>query len=117
MISLGNSDVLQLLYEPPGVLVDLQIDLLLADTAYHREALTRRVSLTLESIQRTLYVLSCEDLILHKLIASRIIDRADAIALIRANHNQLDTEYLQRWVTALRLESEFADVFGEAFPG
>ncbi len=116
VIPLKNSEVLQLLYEPPNVFVDLQIDLLLADTEYHREALTRRIPLTLPDVRREVYVLSCEDLILHKLIAGRMIDRADVSALLRANRTELDQDYLQRWVISLELTRDYADVFRETFP-
>ena len=116
VIPLKNSEVLQLLYEPPNVFVDLQIDLLLADTEYHREALTRRIPLPLPDVRREVYVLSCEDLILHKLIAGRMIDRADVSALLRANRTELDQDYRQRWVISLELTRDYADVFRETFP-
>src|SRR5438876_7968825 len=42
-IRLGNLKVLQFQYEPPGAYLDIQIDLLLADSKYHRTALARSV--------------------------------------------------------------------------
>ena len=39
----------------------------------------------LSGLDVTLDVLACEDLLLHKLLAGRVIDRVDAAALIRAN--------------------------------
>lgn len=38
LISLGSLQILQLLYEPPGAYLDLQVDLLLAQSDYHRQA-------------------------------------------------------------------------------
>jgi hypothetical protein len=62
-------------------------------------------------------VVSCEDLILLKLSAGRLIDRADAVDLLRANHESLDVDYLMRWNRQLDLLHEFGDVWAEALPG
>ena len=39
IVNLGALRALQLLYEPPGAFVDLQVDVLLTDSDYHRQAL------------------------------------------------------------------------------
>ncbi len=97
--------------------MDLQIDLLLADSDYHREALARRVVIQLANLDFQIAILACEDLVVHKLLAGRIIDRADAAALLRANRDSLDLAYLVRWTTALSLAKALAEVWEEAFPG
>ena len=61
-------------------------------------------------------VLVCEDLILHKLLAGRMIDLADAVALLRANRAGLDLDYLNRWAGDLEVATELAGVWNEAFP-
>jgi len=115
--SLGSLQILQLLYEPPGTYLDLQVDLLLAQSEYHRQALARRVPTRLASLDLDLYVLACEDLILHKLLAGRLLDRVDAAMLLRANRADLNLEYLLGWTTTLSLGAELAPVWEEAFPG
>ena len=117
LISVGSLQILQLLYEPPGVYLDLQVDLLLAQSEYHRQALARRMPTRLAFLDLDLYVLACEDLILHKLLAGRLLDRADAAMLLRANRVDLNLEYLLGWTTTLSLEAELAQVWEEAFPG
>jgi hypothetical protein len=117
VISLGTLEIVQLLYEPPGAYVDLQVDLLLARSEYHLQALERRVPTHLLAVDLELYVLACEDLILHKLLAGRLIDRADAAALLRANGANLNLSYLDRWTTKLSLEKQLAEVWRDAFPG
>ena len=64
-----------------------------------------------------IYVLACEDLIINKPLAGRIIDRADAAALVRANHETLDKAYFKDWIPRLRLDREFAEIWSEALPG
>jgi len=116
VMNLGQLDVIQLLYEPPEALMDVQIDLLLAKLPYHRAALQRRVFTQLPDLDVEVAVLTCEDLILHKLLAGRIIDRADAAALLRANRTSLDLNYLVQWTERLELGSPLAEVWTDAFP-
>jgi hypothetical protein len=64
-----------------------------------------------------LAVLACEDLILHKLLAGRLIDRLDASELLRINADSLDTRYMAEWVQRLQLTKEFTEVWTSALPG
>jgi hypothetical protein len=116
LVPLGSLELLQLRYEPPGAYVELHIDLLLVHSEYHQKALARRKPLHLEAVDLDLYVLACEDLILHKLEAGRIIDRADVVALLRANRSDLDLSYLRKWSGQLNLDAALAEVWKEAFP-
>jgi hypothetical protein len=117
VVTLGNLEVIQLLYEPPETFVDLQIDLLLAKSEYPWESLRRRVSIELAGLDITIAVLACEDLILHKLLAGRLIDRIDAVALVRANRQTIDLRYLGKWASRLTLSQDLAEVWREALPG
>ena len=114
---LGPSRLVQLLYAPPSSLLDLQVDLLLADSEYQRAALDRRVPVQLPGVDIEIFVLACEDLILHKLAAGRVVDRVDAAALLRANRLALDMTYLQSWLRRVATASDWAEVWREAFPG
>jgi hypothetical protein len=71
----------------------------------------------LAALDLDLDVLACEELILHKLLAGRLLDRADAAMLLRANQADLNLEYLLGWTRALSLGPELARVWEEAFPG
>jgi hypothetical protein len=113
---LGRLKLVQLLYEPSEALMELQIDLLLADSEYHQGALARRVPTNVPGLDMEIAVLACEDLVLHKLLAGRMIDLADAVALLRANRSSLDLNYLRRWAGQLALDAELAGVWKEAFP-
>lgn len=112
---LGRLEIVQLLYEPPEALMDLQIDLLLANSEYHLDALARRIPTNLPRLDLEIAVLACEDLVLHKLLAGRMIDLADAVALLRTNRETLDGEYLDRWARNLGIAEELARVRKEAF--
>lgn len=103
------------MYEPPGALMDLNVDLLLADCIYQRQALDRRVPEELAGLN--LFILACEDLILHKLLAGRMIDRADCVALLRLQRAELDWAYLKNWAARLAVSDGLAEAWAEAFPG
>ena len=49
MLSVGDQRIIQLLYQAPGTFLDIQIDVLLADSAYQKEALTRAKPAKLDS--------------------------------------------------------------------
>jgi hypothetical protein len=114
---LGRLELVQLLYEPPEGLMDLQVDLLLGESDYHRVALSRRIVTKLPELDTEIAVLSCEDMILHKLLAGRMIDRADAVALLHANHSGLDLDYLNRWAEDLGVRSDLDEVKRETLAG
>ncbi|HTI52193.1 MAG TPA: nucleotidyl transferase AbiEii/AbiGii toxin family protein [Planctomycetaceae bacterium] len=113
--SLGGMQILQLEFDPRDAFVSISVDLLLVDSDYHRVALQRRTPARLESVSGDLFVLACEDLILHKLVAGRIIDRADAAALLRANRDSIDVGYLGKWAKHLLVTDELREVWGEAY--
>ena len=117
VLSLAEARIVQLLYEPLDAYLELQVDLLLADTPYQLVALSRRQPARLPGLDIEVQVLSCEDLVLHKLLTGRVIDRADAAALLRANQAALDLSYLMHWTRTLVLGAELAEVWEEAFPG
>lgn len=114
--SLGTAQILQLSFEPHDALVAIPIDLLLVTSEYHQTALARRVPFQILELVADLHVLSCEDLLLHKLTAGRIIDRSDAAALIRANRQTLDVAYIHQWGSRLGLKEEVREVWNEACP-
>lgn len=113
--AIGHFKIVQLLYEPADAMMDLQIDVLLADSDYFQNAIARRVPTILPGLDIEIAVLACEDLILHKLLAGRMIDLADCVALLRANRETLDIDYLSRWAGKLEVDRELGDVCGEAF--
>jgi hypothetical protein len=116
LIAVGKHCFVQLLYTPDGEFYDVQLDLLLAESELQKSALARRVRRDVPGISRPVDVLHCDDLILLKLVAGRLIDRADATALLRENRDAIDFEYVLSWIARLDLSSDFAEIWHEAFP-
>ncbi len=116
ILNIGETQILQLLYEPPQTFLTLQIDLLLANSEFHRSALARRNSVILPGVGTKVAVVSCEDLIIYKLMAGRILDRVDAAHLFRANRPRIDLVYLLRWTDQLAVRKELNEIWKEALP-
>jgi hypothetical protein len=116
VLSIGQHSIVQMLYTPPGEFYDVQFDLFLAESELQKSAISRRVQRDLPGLSRPIAVLNCDDLILFKLVAGRVIDRADAAMLLRENREAIDFEYLLSWIARLGLAKEFAEIWCEAYP-
>jgi hypothetical protein len=114
-IAVGDARFMQFLYDLPDLEIDVRIDLLLADSPFEQQTLKRAVE-PASSLGRGIRVLAYEDLILFKLLAGRMIDRADAAYLLRVNRGELDLAHLRNWAQSLRLDVELKDIWQEAFP-
>ena len=113
----GEFEFLHLRYEPSDSLVEVQVDILLATSDYQLEALSRCITVQSEDLGFEVNVLACEDLIIHKLLAGRVIDRADTTALLLANRESLDAAYVFHWLEQLALRGDFEQAWQDAFPG
>lgn len=103
-------------YAAADTFVAIRVDVLFSGAEYYEQALARRVPHVLPGSGSHIEVLSCEDLILHKLLAGRAIDWADAVALLQENRDTLDVQYLQDSAAQLGVSSELSLAWQEAFP-
>lgn len=115
-ISLGPIDLLQFYYDVPGTMINIRVDILLARAAFHRGALARRVAVEPEGDTWPVRVVACEDLILLKLLAGRMIDRVDVSELLAANVANIDMNYLLRWAKELSVLPGLKEAWGDVFP-
>lgn len=82
----------------------IPVDLLLPRDAHDLAVLERRRRKTLGSLR--LWVISPEDLILHKLKAGRPRDFEDSLSVIIRQGKRLDLKYLNHWGGRLGLQEE-----------
>ncbi|MCG8583853.1 MAG: nucleotidyl transferase AbiEii/AbiGii toxin family protein [Pirellulales bacterium] len=109
-VRLEMVDLMQFEYTPADSFASIQVDLLFARSDYHQQALNRVVTANLPDMEEEVKVLNCEDLLIHKLMAWRMRDRADAIAVLQANNDRLDATYMEQWVKALHLQEQWSEV-------
>jgi hypothetical protein len=110
---LGGVSVLQTTYAPPEMDVTIAIDFLIGSLAFHRSALDRAIEVSAEGSHPSLRVVTCEDLILLKLMSGRIVDLADCSRLIEYNRNLIDFPYLEQQTIELGVVAEFSQVMRE----
>jgi hypothetical protein len=110
----GSHSFVQLMFTPKGRFDEIPVDLLIADSDFLRGAVERGFPSRLNNWECR--VVSCEDLILLKLQADRLIDRLDVRYLLQHNRATLDLTYLADWIKQLGLGKEWADWWRDAFP-
>ncbi len=76
---------------------ETRLDLLLADTPYDVQAIRRGHSVEVEP-GATICVCSPEDLIIYKLVATRLRDREDTASVVRRQGDKLDDQYVLHWL-------------------
>jgi len=82
-------------------------DIFIAETPFQREVIERRIDAEVEG--RTVKLVSAEDLILFKLVASRPRDLID-VQDILFTQGALDEPYLRRWAGPLGVEAKLDEV-------
>jgi hypothetical protein len=74
-----------------------RLDLLLADTPYDVQAIQRGRSVEVQP-GATIRVCSPEDLIIYKMVSTRLRDHEDAASVIRRQGDALDDDYVLQWL-------------------
>jgi hypothetical protein len=87
--------------DDPEGFIDVQVDLFFVTTGLGPEAVERAVSLPVAG--RAIPVVRAEDLLLLKLLADRVLDRADAQDIVREQGARLDVAYLRSRAATLGL--------------
>ena len=116
ILQIDDQKIIQLKFLPPEGILPFQLDLLFAGSKYQKGALGRRVTQTIPGLDHPVKVLRPEDIVLLKLYAGRVIDRADAAMLLRENRDGIDFAYLTGWIKRMALHNEYAEIWREAFP-
>jgi predicted nucleotidyltransferase len=95
---------------------DWDVDLFVSKSAYDRECLKRAVAVEIDGVP--VRVVTAEDLLIHKMIKLRhdrkrlLQDLADVRAVVDARGDELDWEYIRRWI--LPLESMWLEEVGRS---
>ncbi len=92
---------------------EVRVDFFLVTTRYQREAFERRVRKKINGLEA--WIISPEDLILHKLIAGRERDLADITDVLWMNPG-VDRAYLRKWAGELAVAEALARKLAEPMP-
>ena len=93
-----------------------QFDVLLVTGEFQRAAVVRAVPWPLRGGKTNVRVVRPDDLVVIKLLAGRIIDRADAAMILRENRNDIDFMRLHHEVNRQGIAADYREIWQEAFP-
>ncbi len=113
---LDGQGIIQFTFQPPDALLPFQFDVLLVSGDFQKEAVDRAVPWPALTDARDLRVVQPDDLVVIKLLAGRLIDRADAAMLLRENREAIDFVRLHREVVGQGISAEYRQVWSDAFP-
>jgi predicted nucleotidyltransferase len=80
----------------------IRVDFVFSFSDYERQALDRVNSVMIDGYR--VRFASCEDLIIHKMVAARAIDEEDVKSVLARNIDRLDLPYVRKWL------SEFGEI-------
>lgn len=113
---IDGQGIIQFTFQPPDALLPFQFDVLLVSGDFQKEAVDRAVPWPALTDAGDLRVVRPDDLVVIKLLAGRLIDRADAAMLLRENREAIDFVRLHREVAGQGISDEYREAWSDAFP-
>jgi hypothetical protein len=86
----------------------IRVDFIFSSSEYERQAIDRATSVTMEDYP--VRFASCEDIIIHKMVAGRAVDIEDVRHLLPKYRERLDFGYLKRWLSEFSALPEYEQV-------
>lgn len=111
---IDGQGIAQFTFQPAEALMPFQFDVLLVADEFQKEAVERAVPWPLAGA--VVKVVRPDDLMVIKLLAGRIIDRADAAMVLRENRDEIDFARLHREIIRQGLAADYHEIWQEAFP-
>ena len=86
----------------------IRIDFIFSFTAYETQAINRTKKVDMDAYPAKFA--SCEDVIIHKMLAARAIDMEDIKNMLIKNRNSIDLEYIRKWLVGFSKIEEYNQV-------
>lgn len=86
----------------------IRVDFVFSFSEYERQALKRTTQITIDDYP--VKFASCEDVIIHKMVAGRAVDLEDVKSMVAKNRVSLDLKYVKRWLAQFAADSEQRDI-------
>ncbi|OQY03329.1 MAG: hypothetical protein B6I25_08210 [Planctomycetales bacterium 4572_13] len=87
----------------------IRIDFIFSFMPYERQAIENAKSVQIGDFSAKFA--SCEDIIIHKMIAGRAIDKEDIKSILSKNRDSIDMVYIEKWLKEFALIPEYERVF------
>ncbi len=89
----------------------IRVDFIFSFTPYEAQALNRTKQVLMDDYP--VKFASCEDVIVHKMIAGRAIDAEDVKNILIKNKGSIDLEYIRKWLSEFSEISEHKGILGK----
>ena len=89
----------------------IRVDFIFSFTEYEAQAIKRTKKVLMNGY--LVKFASCEDVIIHKMIAARAVDEEDVKNILIKNKNSIDFKYIKRWLSEFSKLSEHKGMLGK----
>lgn len=86
----------------------IRVDFIFSFSEYERQALKRTTQITIDDYP--VKFASCEDLIIHKMVAGRAVDLEDVKSVLIKNKESIDLEYVMKWLAEFSKIPEYSEI-------
>jgi predicted nucleotidyltransferase len=87
----------------------VRIDFIFSFTPYEAHAIKNAKQILIDDY--AVKFASCEDIIIHKMVAGRAIDEEDVKSILAKNKDDLDFEYIEKWLSEFGKIAEHEGIF------
>ena len=89
----------------------IRVDFIFSFTPYETQAIQRVREVVMDGYP--VKFASCEDIIIHKMLAARAVDLEDVKNILIKNKNSIDVEYIRKWLLEFSRIAEHEDILEE----
>lgn len=89
----------------------IRIDFIFSFSEYEAQAIRNTRSVLIENYP--VKFASCEDVIIHKMIAGRAIDEEDVKSILAKNKTTLDMKYIEKWLKEFSQIPEYETILSK----
>ena len=86
----------------------VRVDFIFSFTLYESQAISRAREVSVSSYP--VKFASCEDVIIHKMVAGRAVDEEDVRSILAKNRSSVDLKYIKKWLSRFSKISEHEGV-------
>jgi len=89
----------------------IRVDFIFSFTAYGQQAIEKTKEVLMDGYP--VKFASCEDLIIHKMLAARAVDAEDVKNILIKNKDSIDLKYIREWLSQFSKIPEHKDILGK----
>ena len=86
----------------------VRVDFIFSFTPYEAQAIKNGKKVLMDDYP--VKFASCEDLIIHKMVAGRAIDEEDVKSILARNRDTIDLKYVEKWLSEFAKIAEHGDI-------